>query len=303
MAASNPYPAHSVKGVGFNLLLALLIVPCSYAQQTDTAHQVNQKRLTWVVVSSAAAYTGTMIGLSSVWYSQYDKQSFHFFNDWEEWKQMDKVGHFYSTFQVSAIGSRALQWSGLAKKKSDLAGSLAGFAMVSSIEILDGFSSGYGASAGDLAFNALGAGFYLGQQAVWNETRLYPKFSFHTTSYADQRPEVLGSTLLEQMIKDYNGQTYWISADVDKFVRFPKWLNIAVGYGAHEMVYATDEANLEQGLTPYRQFYVGLDVDLTAIKSRSRFVNSLILLANMIKIPGPTLEFSQGKVRGYFLYF
>lgn len=300
MAASNLFPTRTIKGVSFSLLL---MIQFCQAQQVDSVSYVNQKRLKGVVVGSAIAYTGTMIGLSSVWYSQYDKQSFHFFNDWQEWKQMDKVGHFYSTFQVSAIGSRALQWSGLAKKKSDLAGSLAGFAMISSIEILDGFSSGYGASAGDLVFNALGAGFYLGQQAIWQETRLYPKFSFHTTSYANQRPDVLGSTLLEQMIKDYNGQTYWISADVDKFVRFPKWLNIAVGYGAHEMVYATDEANLAQGLNPYRQFYVGLDVDLTAIKSRSSFVNSLIFLANMIKIPGPTLEFSQGKVRGYFLYF
>jgi hypothetical protein len=174
---------------------------------------------------------------------------------------------------------------------------------MSSIEVLDGFSAGYGASATDLLANALGSGFYLGQQALWNETRLYPKFSFHRTDYAPQRPETLGSGLLEEIIKDYNGQTYWLSADVDKFIRFPKWLNISMGYGAEGMLYANEEDNLAVGLQPYRQYFIGIDFDLTAIKSRSKAVNTLIYLANMIKLPAPTLEFSNGKVKGHFFYF
>ncbi len=280
--------------------LLLLAVHPSLAQQKDS---VNHKRLTTVILSAGVVYTGTMIGLNSVWYSQYDKQSFRFFNDWPEWNQMDKFGHFYSSFQLASIGSHALRWSGVSKKKSDIAGTISSFAIMSSIEILDGYSSGYGASASDLAVNAIGAGFYLGQNLIWKEVRFYPKYSFHRSEYASQRPEALGNGLLEEIIKDYNGQTIWLSMDVDKFIRFPKWLNVAVGYGTESMLYARDAQNIEQGIYPYRQVYLGLDFDLTAIKSRSKVVNTLIFFANMIKLPAPAIEFSQGKVKAYAFYY
>lgn len=286
-----------------SILLLFAITPPICSQPIDTVSTINPTRLKTVIIGSTIAYTGVMIGLSSVWYSQYDKQEFQFFNDAGEWKQVDKVGHFYSAFHLSSIGSRTLQWSGVSKKKSDVVGAITSFAMMSSIEVLDGFSEGYGASASDLLANAIGAGFYLGQQALWHETRIHPKFSFHRTEYAEQRPEALGSTFMEQVIKDYNGQTYWLSADVDKFVKFPKWLNLAVGYGAEDMLYANDEDNLNNNLNPYRQFYLGIDFDLTAIKSRSKFVNTLIYVVNMVRLPAPALEFSQGKVKAHFFYF
>jgi len=291
-----------VRSFVFTFIL-IFICLSSYSQEGDSLTKVNPARLKTVIIGSTVGYTGIMIGLNSVWYSQYDHQSFQFFNDAGEWKQMDKVGHFYSAFQLSSIGSRSLQWSGVSKKKSDLAGAITSFAVMSSIEVLDGFSAGYGASASDLLANAVGSGFYLGQQALWKETRFYPKFSFHRTEYAPQRPETLGSGIWEEMIKDYNGQTYWLSADIDKFIRFPKWLNISLGYGAEGMLYANDEDNLANGFYPYRQFFIGLDFDLTAIKSRSKAINTLIYLANMIKLPAPTLEISNGTVKGHFFYF
>lgn len=174
---------------------------------------------------------------------------------------------------------------------------------MSSIEILDGFSTGYGASVSDLGANALGAGFFLGQNLLWNEIRIYPKFSFHRSDYAHQRPDILGNGLIEEMIKDYNGQTIWLSMDMDKFLKFPKWLNFSVGYGSESMIYARKNANIEQGFYPYRQLYLALDFDLTSIKSKSKAVNTLIYFINMIKLPAPTLEFSQHKVKGHLLYY
>jgi hypothetical protein len=285
------------------LCLFIIILFSTQDLRGQPKDSINHQRLNAVILTGGVLYTGAMIGLNSVWYSQYDKQSFRFFNDWPEWNQMDKLGHIYSSFQLSSIGSRALQWSGVSKKKSDVAGTITSFAVMSSIEILDGFSSGYGASASDWAANAVGSGFYLGQNLLWNEVRIYPKYSFHRTDFAKQRPGTLGNGLLEEMIKDYNGQTIWLSLDVDKFVKFPKWLNLAVGYGAESMTYANDTQNIEQGLYPYRQLYLSLDFDLTAIKSRSKVVNTLIYFANMIKLPAPTIEFSQGKPKGYLFYY
>jgi len=282
------------------LIISLLSFHQSTAQTSDS---INHQRLNTVILSGAVLYTGAMIGLNSIWYSQYDKQSFQFFNDWPEWKQMDKLGHMYSAFQLSSIGSHSLQWSGVSKKKSDLFGSITSFAIMSSIEIMDGFSAGYGASVSDLAANAIGSGFFLGQNVLWNQIRIYPKYSFHRTDFAKQRPGTLGSGFLEEMIKDYNGQTIWLSVDMDKFIRFPKWLNLAVGYGAESMIYARNEQNMEQGYNPYRQLYLSIDFDLTAIKSRSKVVNTLIYFANMIKLPAPALEFSHGKAKAYAFYY
>jgi uncharacterized protein YfiM (DUF2279 family) len=284
-------------------LFSIIILFSAQPLTGQTRDSINHQRLNTVILTGGVLYTGAVIGLNSIWYSQYDKQSFQFFNDWPEWKQMDKLGHLYSSFQLSSISSRALQWSGVSKKKSDIAGSITSFAIMSSIEILDGFSAGYGASASDLAANAVGSGFYLGQNLLWNEVRIYPKYSFHRTDFAAQRPGTLGNGIIEEMIKDYNGQTIWLSMDIDKFLKFPKWLNLAVGYGAENMIYANDAQNIEQGLYPYRQVYLSLDFDLTAIKSRSKVVNTLIYFANMIKLPAPAIEFSQGKPKAYLFYY
>lgn len=285
------------------ILLSFLFVSRVLYAQPDSVVGVNKKRLAIVAVGTAVAYTGSIIALSNEWYSQSPKQPFHFFNDADEWKQVDKVGHFYSAFQLSSIGSQTLRWCNVSQRTSDDIGTLTSLLIMTSIEVLDGHSQAYGASASDMVANVCGAGFYWGQSRLWKEVRLYPKFSFHQTSFAAKNPDLLGNGLSQEFLKDYNGQTYWLSADMDKFIRFPKWLNLCVGYGAENMIYAHDADNIQAGYTPYRQFYVGLDFDLTAFKSKSKFLNSVIYFVNMIRIPAPAIEFSQGKVKGHWLYF
>jgi hypothetical protein len=277
---------------------------CS-GQRPDTVDSVtvNKKRLRTFAITSTATYSATLVGLSQLWYKDADKQPFRFFNDNAEWKQVDKLGHFTSAFYFSYGAHRAYQWCGISKKKSDALAALTGFGVLLPIEIMDGFSEAYGASAGDLAANAGGALLFYGQQAMWNEIRIYPKFSFTSTRYASLRPNVLGDNYVSQILKDYNGQTYWLSFDMDKFIRFPKWLNIATGYGAQGMVYARDWPNSEAGYQSYRQYYVALDFDLTSIKTRSKVLNTLIFIANIIKLPSPTLEFSKQGTRFHPAYF
>ncbi len=206
---------------------------------------------------------------------------------------MDKVGHFYAAFQFSAATSAALQWSNVRKSKADLWGAVTGFLILLPIEIMDGFSADYGASVGDLLANASGAAFFLGQSVIWNEVRLHPKFSFHRTGYPPLRQDgTLGDGPLSELVKDYNGQTYWLSADLNKFFRFPKWLNLAFGYGAHDMVYANDVENAAAGYDAYRQYYIGIDFDFSHIKTKSKFLNTALFLLNMVKLPAPAVEFS-----------
>jgi hypothetical protein len=283
-----------MKAVIISIAAAFLLLPSSgFSQAGDTARSVNKKRLNTLIISSGVAYSAALIGLNELWYADTEKQAFTFFNDGAEWKQVDKLGHVYSAFYLSYGASRTLQWCSLEKKKADLWGSVTGFLLLVPIEIFDGFSEGYGASGWDLVANLTGAGFYLTQSVVWNEVRIHPKFSFRQTEYPGLRTDDLLGDGFSEIFKDYNGQTYWLSFDLDKFIRFPKWLNLAVGYGADEMVYSRDEENAAAGYNAYRQFYLGVDFDLSHIKTKSKALNTFLFFVNMIKLPAPAIEFSE----------
>jgi hypothetical protein len=283
-------------------ILFIFCQPCM-AQDSLDSNEIKKKRLNTFVITSSTAYAASMTGLYQLWYKDSKHQSFRFFNDNAEWKQVDKAGHLFSSFYLSYGAQHCLRWSGLENKKATLISSATAFLMLVPIEVFDGFSDAYGASKGDLIADAGGAALFYGQQSLWSEVRIYPKFSFHPTSYAALRPAVLGDHAVSELFKDYNGQTYWLSFDMDKFMRFPKWLNVAVGYGAEDMVFARDAQNYQAGYNPYRQFYFSLDLDLTALKTRSKVLKTLIFMANMIRIPAPSISFSTKGTKFHALYF
>lgn len=270
--------------------------------QTDSS-AIARKKLRTLAVVSAAGYTAGILTLNHVWYKDTGRQPFAFFNDNAEWKQMDKAGHFFASYHLSALPAHTLRRYGVPEKKADLLGALSGFMLTVPIEILDGYSDGYGASWGDVVADAAGPAFYLGQKLTWGEIRIHPKLSFHRTAYAPMRPALLGDDLLSEIVKDYNGQTQWLSFDIDKFTSFPKWLNVAVGYGAEEMIFARDGQNEADGLHPHRQFYLGLDIDLTAIRTRSSVVRTILDVVNLVRLPAPALQFSQQGTKFYPFYF
>ena len=285
------------------LVLSALVMSHSVTGQVDSIKR--EKRLKPLLITAGASYVLSMAALNQLWYSGHERESFHFFNDNAEWKQVDKIGHVYSAFQISSAGYYALQWAGLPKDKSLLYGSLSSLLCLTSIEVLDGFSSAYGASYGDMIANLSGSLLFYGQQKIWQEIRVHPKFSFRSTHYPSYRPKVLGENLMEQALKDYNGQVYWLSWDISKFSstsKFPKWLNIAIGYGAQGMVYAREAANLENGFSANRQYFLSLDLDLNELRTGSTFVNFLLHAINLIHIPAPTLEFSEGGFKFHYLY-
>lgn len=294
-----------------NLFLSAVIsLSClqhaAWAQDSDTLSEVraNRPNLTNVVIIASTSYTLSMAGLYKVWYTDSRRQSFDFFNDNAEWKQVDKAGHFFTAFHLSNSASKTLQSCSVSKKKADALGSVTGFLMMLPIEIFDGFSNAYGASTGDLLANASGSALFYTQQLLWDEIRIIPKFSFHFTSFAKQRPELLGESWYSQIIKDYNGQTYWLELDTDKFIPFPKWLNLSVGYGADNMVYARDRDNLSNlNLDPYRQYYLSFDIDFREIKIRSRLLKKALSVFNVLKFPAPAIEFSNRGTRLHLLYF
>lgn len=234
--------------------------------------------------------------LNGAWYTQYERSAFHSFDDSGEWLQMDKAGHFFSSYTLGRWGHAAWVRCGREDRQALLLGGSLGLIFLSGVEVLDGTSSGWGFSWSDMAANVVGSGFFMGQQAMWNEQRITVKFSARTTSYAALRPALLGESLGERILKDYNGQTIWLSGNVRSLVSssgLPPWINIAVGYGAENMLSAFPAGNDGR----YRQFYIAPDIDLTRIKSRSKVVRTLLFVLNGIKLPLPGMEVdSHGRV-------
>jgi hypothetical protein len=271
---------------------------------------LNKKRQNTVIISEAVLATGTLVGLNQLWYADYPKSDFHFINDNSDWLQMDKAGHVFSSYHLGRFGAEMLQWSGATKKNQLLYGAGLGFAFLTAVEVLDGYSSEWGASSGDIIANATGTALYVSQELMWHEQRITPKFSFHITKYASERPEVLGSSFSEQILKDYNGQTYWLSVNLHSFAKgskIPKWLNLALGYGAEGMITGRTENTstfLASNPHRFRQFYLSLDVDLTKIKTNSHFLKTVFSVFNTVKIPAPTIEFVRfNEVKYHFIYF
>lgn len=302
-----------LKGL-FLILVLLVISNFSFSQSKinqflTPSDTLNTSREKTVYISETAILGVSLIGLNQLWYANYPKSHFHFINDNDDWLQMDKAGHLFSTYHLGRIGANALHWSGVSKKNQLVYGATLGFAFLSVVEVFDGFSKEWGASSGDIIANATGTGLYVSQELLWNEQRILPKFSFHQTKYATARPNTLGTNFQEQLLKDYNGQTYWLSFNLYAFTKIksiPKWLNLAVGYGGEGMVYGNTRDALQNGFQEreFRQFYLSLDADLTKINTKSKILKSVFSVLNTLKIPAPTIQLTRfDGINAHLIYF
>jgi len=280
----------------------------------------NKKRVRLVTAANIVGYSGVLIALNAVWYAKYPRSPFHFFNDNAEWLQVDKVGHAYSAYTGSRVSMEMWRWAGLPRKKRIWIGGLSGVAYESVIEILDGFSSQYGFSPGDFMANIVGSAAFTGQELAWDDQRIKLKFSFHKKNYGQpdlnkRADDLYGKTEIERFIKDYNGQTYWVSANVRSFFpasKFPRWLSLAAGYGAEGMFGARSNIAFDKNgvvifdrsdIRRYRQWYLSPDVDFTKIRTRKKGLKILFFALSALKFPAPALEFSHGSFRGHWVVF
>ena len=254
--------------------------------------------------STAALYPLSMTWLYTQWYRDYPQSSFHIFNDNSEWLQMDKYAHFFDAYSIAKPLTHLYRWAGYDNKRSTLYGCGIAFLFQTTVEVFDGFSSEWGFSPGDLACNTGGVLLFGAQQLGWKEQRIILKYSFHQTKFSKFRPDLLGSNLPENILKDYNGLTSWLcinpSSFMKKSTKFPKWLNIAVGFGADGMTGGDFNPSEVNGkaipkFERYRQYYLAFDIELSRIPTRSAFLSGVFKLVNIIHLPLPTLEFSPGR--------
>ncbi len=269
--------------------------------------QLDKRKLKTLIIGESITYTTAMTGAYFLWYKNSMNGGFHFFDDSEEWLLMDKFGHFTTAFVIADASTKCYRWTGLDDWKSAKIGTLQSLLFMTGLELFDGFSTGYGFSWTDMGFNMLGAGSYLINQRYGESIHIQPKFSFGKSDMAQYRPDVLGENFQQQLLKDYNGQTYWLSFRLQKLKlnvnenSFSPF-NISFGYGAHGMTGGHENVSVnEQGLTVpefqrFRQYYLSFDIDLTQIPCRNKILKKVLTTLNFIKFPFPAVEFSRGKV-------
>ena len=272
-----------------------LLNQISFAQKADSTRAFHIALGTEIVL-----YSTTMYALNDLWYKDYPKSSFHWINDNSNWLQMDKVGHATTAYQVGMLGKDLMEWGGVSEKKALWYGGLYGAFFLTTIETLDGFSKEWGASWGDLIANTSGTFVFIGQELLWKEQRIQMKYSFKPSEYAKYRPDLLGSNFLQQSLKDYNGQVYWLSFNINSFKKtsLPDWLNVAIGYGADGMYNGNPD---EEGT--HREFYASLDVNLRKIKTDKKFLDKALKILSFIKVPTPAFKLSQNKLTFYPLHY
>lgn len=279
-----------------------------YSQQyfIPPADQYRPDRLKKVVFTESAIFVLTSVGLYYLWYKKFPKSKFHFINDNREWFQIDKMGHATTAYNVSVMQHDLLRWSGVKQNQAIVGGALTSLAFLSIVEVMDGFSNGWGFSKGDMLANISGAALFASQQQWWGEQRVSMKFSASFSPYAKYNPNLLGKQWASRLMKDYNGQTYWLSFNLKSFAgstsKLPVWMNVAAGFGGDGMIGANENpASINGKSIPafvrQRQFYVAPDIDLFRINS-APVLNSSFYLLKFAKTPLPAIEFNgKGKVK------
>ena len=267
-----------------------------------TSHQegLHTGRLVGVVVSTTVLYALSTFLLGKTWYTK--RVPFHCFNDNNEWLQMDKIGHATTAYAISRGEYELFRWSGVTDRTATLTGGAIALLFQSTIEVFDGHSEGWGFSKGDMAANVAGIALFAGQQVGLGEQKVSLRYGFRSSIYPQYRPELLGRNRFAQMLKDYNGQQYWLSVNLASVLpvgpSFPRWLNLDLGYSGSGMtggsanppLYGADGQPLV--FRRVRQFYLAPDFDLARLAPVGSTGHMLLGATEFLKLPTPTLEFN-----------
>ncbi|MCB0666498.1 MAG: hypothetical protein KDC80_11770, partial [Saprospiraceae bacterium] len=87
----------------------------TYLMPSDT---FSRSRFLTLAAGGTVLYGATVVGLNKAWYKGYERSSFHFFNDWGEWNNLDKTGHLFTSYFETELSYRGCRWIGINEKKS-----------------------------------------------------------------------------------------------------------------------------------------------------------------------------------------
>jgi len=232
------------------------------------------------------------INQSAAWWDGKGR-SFYFRNDWNTALQADKFGHFMGGYFVSYFAREGLVFSGVGWDQSIILGSLIGIVSQAYVEFKDGFAENTGFSYSDFTANVFGAGYFYLQHYITFLQNFTPKWQYTPPGLIGVPQKARTQTFLD----NYNSTTAWFSVHMHNLLPdnnfWPKWLNLAFGYGING--YYTPQM--------YRRFVIGLDYNLIELlPDGPSFWNWFKQTLNAVKWPAPAVEFSSRGTKFLLLY-
>lgn len=280
--------------------------------QSNYPDSVKKGRLAAVIATESAFYLGGMGYLQYIWYKDHDRVDFHLYNDAAGYLQLDKCGHAFGAYLESYLSYEWLRRSGVSRNKAIIFGGLTGAVLQFPIEVFDGIYQGWGFSLSDVATNTTGSALVVANELLFKRQLIKYKFSFRPSIYYKFGNGYLGDTPLQSLFYDYNAHTYWLNMPVNAlFLKetLPSWLCLGLGYSANGMYGEFKNAKSYRGqrlptVERYRQVLFSLDIDPSAIHTKSKVLNSIFDHMFWIKIPMPAIEWNtKDGFRAYGLYW
>jgi hypothetical protein len=261
------------------------------------ASGINHSRLAIV----GGTLLGSMVAIhfyqQSGWWKD-NRAPFHFQEDLVYGLSVDKIGHFYGASLLAFVISRSALWADVPDQTALWIGSGGALLFQTYVEVEDGFSA-WGFDRVDFASDVAGAAWPLGRRYLPALRNFDLKLSYHPSDLLGNPGGVGFKGQKHIIIDDYEGQTFWMSLKIHDLAPepvsryWPDFLCIALGYGARQVA----------GPSPYRVYFLALDLDMTRIMPHSSgLLKSLGELLNYVHLPLPAVQFSPNTI-WYGFYF
>jgi uncharacterized protein YfiM (DUF2279 family) len=292
------YSKYSLPLVTF-ILLTIFIASSSLAQDTVRNRKILPKAIN-LSLTSLAYYEFTS-QMTQHFFRDYPYGNFHLKHDWKTWRGLDKFYHNYGSYQMSAVFYQANRISGLDSIEALNLAFLESTIFSTTKEFADGHIDIGGWSWNDILMNFTGNSLFYTQQRWWGRQRIQYKFNYFSSGIQQFSPKVLGTSYKNYWLKDYNGETFWLSSSLgDWNLTENKWLKplgICIGYGANNLIGEWDNPNTFT-LPRYSQYYLGLDINWQQIPTQNKLLKTMFFLLNRFRFPLPSIEFnSLGKLQ------
>jgi hypothetical protein len=177
------------------------------------------------------------------WWSGERADRFFFHADWDQWfRDQDKFGHMLGGYHLARIGYAGLREACVGEKKAIIWSAAYAAAFQLQIEIFDGRFEKYGFSYADMIANTTGQALAVMQVLHPSLRAIKPTFSYHRTrALVNTENGLLPQSELRPSI-DYSGQTYWLSADMNRLLPdgakpyWPPFIRLSLGHSITDWV-------------------------------------------------------------------
>jgi len=268
------------------LLLKLVVV----SAQTDSKYAAYKKSLTKknLVIAGLVVQQSSSSLVEYKWWWQDSSNAFHFehdgvFNNYSF--GMDKIGHAFVSHLCYHAIHEAMTWAEFTPKQTLYTSIALPAFWALSIEIGDAFSP-YGFSVPDLVANFAGIGYGVLQ----HQLPFFKNIAFKLSYY----PRIP----VYRLSSNYDDHIYWLSFNMHNLLpgivghKWPEVINLAAGYSIEDY----NKGPIK------REFVFGIDINLAAIKTKSKGLTAIKNVVNLIHLPSPGVKVTREHTPQYKVF-